>query len=120
MIYFFAAFLVAGLDDSLVTFSSIPVAFLPASAAPTTAPSAAPLAAPTNTAFNAFFALSKSRVREGFFPDFPVAPFLAVLFFRDFWEAGFFARAGDAELLDFFLVVFLVGMVLPLLEDFST
>ena len=68
----------------------MPVALLPASAAPETAPLAAPAAAPTSTAFMVFFAFFKMPGEER------LLPFLAPLFFfPDFLL--------DFEVPDFFL-----------------
>ena len=58
--------------------SPIPVALLPASAAPDTAPLAAPAAAPTNTALSVFFAFFKMPGEER------LLLFLAPLFLPDF------------------------------------
>ena len=68
----------------------MPVALLPASAAPDTAPLAAPAAAPTTTAFKVFFAFFRIPGEER------LPPFLApVFFFPDFLP--------DLDVPDFFL-----------------
>ena len=56
----------------------MPVALLPASAAPDTAPFAAPAAAPTSTALMVFFAFFKMPGAER------LPPFLAPVFLPDF------------------------------------
>ena len=69
----------------------MPVALLPASAAPETAPLAAPAAAPTSTALMVFFAFFKM-------PGERLLPFFVPLFFFpdrlvDLEEPGFFLPA---------------------------
>jgi len=95
----------------------MPVASLPASAAPTTAPLAAPAAAPAKTAFIAFLALAKTPT-ERLLPDLLVVPFRAELCFCDFFAADFlavpddfFALLDEADLLNFLAFRFVVGML---------
>ena len=98
--YLFFVGLVLDFEElSSPSVSPIPVALLPALAAPFTAPFAAPTAAPTTTALIAFFAFFKMPGEERFLPlD------LAERFFDD--EADF--------LLPAFLLVFLAAMATPL------
>src|SRR5687767_10094832 len=104
----------------------MPVALLPASAAPVTAPSAAPLAAPTKTAFSAFFALVKMP-GERFLPAlfaalflvvarFLVAPpFLDVVSFWDFLAAAFLVPLFfAADLLAFFFADFFADFLVAI------
>lgn len=79
----------------------MPVALLPASAAPLTAPFAAPAAAPTTTAFNAFLAFFRMPGEERFFP-------LLDLLLPD----RFFAPEADFLPADF-LPVFRAAMFTP-------
>ena len=78
--------------------SPIPVALLPASAAPETAPLAAPAAAPTITSFKVFFAFFKMPGEERLLPFF-----VPVFFFPDLLP--------DFLAPDFFLPDFLAGVL---------
>jgi hypothetical protein len=115
---YFAADFVLEFAVSLVWGSAIPATSRPPSAAPDTAPSAAPAAALVNTVFKASLALD-SIPAERFVADFRVLLVLAALFLaavlRDFF-AGFFLVVNfelEADLVDFFLVVFLVVITIP-------
>jgi hypothetical protein len=87
--------------------SSIPVALVPASAAPTTAPVAAPATAPLKTSPTTFFALLIIPGDERRLPDF-----FPPLFLLDVEAADFLA--GDRFFVDRFFVFFVVTIVLPL------
>jgi hypothetical protein len=70
----------------------MPVALLPASAAPATAPVAAPEAAPAKTALRAFFAFSNKPIDDRF----------RAVFFEDDFRPELFAEAADFLAPDFF------------------
>ena len=79
----------------------MPVALLPASAAPVTAPVAAPATAPITTSRTTFFALLIIPGDERFLVDFFLALFLATREDRNFLSADFLLvfLAGNAFLL---------------------
>ncbi len=77
----------------------MPVALLPASAAPATAPCAAPAAAPASTAFRVFFAFIRRRGDDDFLPLFLVEDFLPALFLAE--DADFLVPADFLAPLDF-------------------
>lgn len=84
----------------------MPVALLPASAAPDTAPFAAPAAAPTSTALMVFFAFFKMPGEEG------LPPFLAPIFFLP--DVLLDVEAPDFFLPADFLADFLAAICTPL------
>ena len=79
----------------------MPVALLPASAAPVTAPFAAPATAPITTSLTTFFALLITPGDERFFVDFFPALFLVALADIDFLATDFLLAffAGNVFLL---------------------
>lgn len=104
--YFFLALA----DLPAVAFSApgfpMPVALLPASAAPVTAPVAAPAAAPARTAFKAFLALVNKPPADFFAGDFRPDAFFAPDAFPDaFLAEEVLFRAPDLLAAGFFLVV---------------
>jgi hypothetical protein len=90
----------------------IPVALLPAAAAPDTAP----FAAPARTWPTTFLALLRIPADDFDLPDFLPAFFLVVAL--DFFDPERFLEVPVAD--DFFFVVFLVAMVALLLWSLST
>lgn len=84
----------------------MPVALLPASAAPDTAPFAAPAAAPTSTALMVFFAFFKMPGEER------LPPFLAPIFFLP--DVLLDVEAPDFFLPADFLADFLAAICTPL------
>src|ERR1700730_1711781 len=75
----------------------MPVALLPASAAPVTAPFAAPATAPINTSRTTFFALLITPGDEGFFVGFLPALCLSALEGIDFLAADFLLAFFDGN-----------------------
>jgi hypothetical protein len=81
----------------------MPVALLPASAAPVTAPFAAPATAPITTSRTPFFALLITPWDERFLVDFVLALFLATREDPDFLAADFLLAFFDGNVLLLFL-----------------
>ena len=88
----------------------MPVALLPASAAPVTAPFAAPATAPITTSRTTFFALLIIPGDERFLVDFFLALFLATREDRDFLAAEFLLAFFDGNVFLLFLTALDTGL----------